>query len=331
MRTTARISLCALALLAAGIAGCRDDDRLSYEKDAQEGDVPPIGVQSISVLKSLYHDRTIRITQEISIQGHIVANDTAGEFYKEIVVEDDTGGIVLSIDDERLYRTCRLFDFVTINCQGLALGSEGGTLLLDEVGGLPLNVQAKLLYAIQRDEITPVGASRPLRVDVRLLAVAGPELWEAVEAGRFRQDLYYRLSAFSVELPPLRECREDIYLVANQLMEQICQRYGMEQKTLSGEAFSKLISYDWPGNLRELENVLEGAAALSDSDIIYPEHIHLPTEPAALTLRQYLRQEERRFIQQVLTQCGGDRQKAMQQLDLSRSVFYQRLKEYGLT
>ena len=129
MRTTARISLCALALLAAGIAGCRDDDRLSYEKDAQEGDVPPIGVQSISVLKSLYHDRTTRITQEISIQGHIVANDTAGEFYKEIVVEDDTGGIVLSIDDERLYRTCRLFDFVTINCQGLALGSEGGTLL----------------------------------------------------------------------------------------------------------------------------------------------------------------------------------------------------------
>ena len=125
MRTTARISLCALALLAAGIAGCRDDDRLSYEKDAQEGDVPPIGVQSISVLKSLYHDRTTRITREISIQGHIVANDTAGEFYKEIVVEDDTGGIVLSIDDERLYRTCRLFDFVTINCQGLTLGSEG--------------------------------------------------------------------------------------------------------------------------------------------------------------------------------------------------------------
>lgn len=214
---------------------------------------------------------------------------------------------------------------------GLFRAADGGTLLLDEVGGLPLNVQAKLLYAIQRDEITPVGASRPLRVDVRLLAVAGPELWEAVEAGRFRQDLYYRLSAFSVELPPLRECREDIYLVANQLMEQICQRYGMEQKTLSGEAFSKLINYDWPGNLRELENVLEGAAALSDSDIIYPEHIHLPTEPAALTLRQYLRQEERRFIQQVLTQCGGDRQKAMQQLDLSRSVFYQRLKEYGLT
>ena len=167
-------------------------------------------------------------------------------------------------------------------------------------------------------------------MDVRLLFIAGPELRDEVDSGRFRQDLYYRLSAFSVEMPSLRDHKEDIYLLANQLTEQICQRYHISEKTLSGEAFSKLINYDWPGNLRELENVLEGAAALSDSDIIYPEHIHLPTESAPLTLRQHLRQEEKRFIQQVLAQCGGDRQKAMKQLDLSRSVFYERLKEYGL-
>ena len=213
---------------------------------------------------------------------------------------------------------------------GLFREADGGTLLLDEVTGLPLNVQAKLLYAIRRGEITPAGSSRPVHVDVRLLAIAGPELRDEVDAGRFRQDLYYRLSAFSVEMPPLRDCREDIYLLANQLMEQICQRYHIAEKSLSGEAFSKLINYDWPGNLRELENVLEGAAALSDSDIIYPEHIHLAAEPAPLTLRQHMRQEERRFIQQVLAQCGGDRQLAMKQLDISRSVFYERLKEYGL-
>mgnify|MGYP000117969828 FL=1 len=129
MKTTVRIKLCALALLAC-VSGCSDSDRLSYEKGAQDGETPPTGVQSISVLKSLYHDRTTRITQDISIRGYIVANDTSGEFYKEIVVEDDTGGIVVSIDGEKLYRTCRLFDFVTIDCQGLALGSEGGTLLL---------------------------------------------------------------------------------------------------------------------------------------------------------------------------------------------------------
>ena len=213
---------------------------------------------------------------------------------------------------------------------GLFREADGGTLLLDEVGGLPLNVQAKLLYAIQRDEVQPVGSTRPVHVDVRLLTIAGSELWDEVESGRFRKDLYYRLSAFSVEMPPLRDCREDIYLMANELMEQICQRYGMPEKSLSGEAFSKLINYDWPGNLRELENVLEGAAAMSDSDIIYPEHIHLASEPVPLTLRQHLRQEERRYIQQVLAQCGGDRQLAMQQLDVSRSVFYERLKEYGL-
>lgn len=213
---------------------------------------------------------------------------------------------------------------------GLFREADGGTLLLDEVGDMPLSVQAKLLNAIRRGEVLPVGAARPVTVDVRLLAIAGPNLRDEVETGRFRQDLYYRLSAFSVEMPPLRDCREDIYLMANELMEQICQRYGMPEKSLSGEAFSKLINYDWPGNLRELENVLEGAAAMSDSDIIYPEHIHLASEPVPLTLRQHLRQEERRYIQQVLAQCGGDRQLAMQQLDVSRSVFYERLKEYGL-
>ena len=213
---------------------------------------------------------------------------------------------------------------------GLFREADGGTLLLDEVGEMPLSVQAKLLNAIRRGEVLPVGAARPVTVDVRLLAIAGPNLRDEVETGRFRQDLYYRLSAFSVEMPPLRDCREDIYLMANELMEQICQRYGMPEKSLSGEAFSKLINYDWPGNLRELENVLEGAAALSDSDIIYPEHIRLETEPAVQTLRQHLRQEERRYIQQTLAQCGGDRQQAMKLLDVSRSVFYERLKEYGL-
>ena len=213
---------------------------------------------------------------------------------------------------------------------GLFREADGGTLLLDEVGDMPLSVQAKLLNAIRRGEVLPVGAARPVTVDVRLLAIAGPNLRDEVETGRFRQDLYYRLSAFSVEMPPLRDCREDIYLMANELMEQICQRYGMPEKSLSGEAFSKLINYDWPGNLRELENVLEGAAALSDSDIIYPEHIRLETEPAVQTLRQHLRQEERRYIQQTLAPCGGDRQQAMKLLDVSRSVFYERLKEYGL-
>ena len=212
---------------------------------------------------------------------------------------------------------------------GLFREADGGTLVLEEVDRLPPGAQARLLHATQRREVLALDAAQPIAVDVRILAVAGPALREAVDAGRFRQDLYYRLSAFSVELPPLRDCREDIYAIANEFMEEICQLYHIPDKALSGEAFSKILNYDWPGNLRELENVLEGAAALSDTDIIYPEHIHLDAEPVPLTLRQHMRQEERRYIQQVLLQCGGDRKLAMKQLDVSRSVFYDRLKEYG--
>ena len=183
---------------------------------------------------------------------------------------------------------------------GLFREADGGTLLLEEVDRLPPGAQARLLHASQRREVLALDAAQPIAVDVRILAVAGPALREAVDAGRFRQDLYYRLSAFSVELPPLRDCREDIYAIANEFMEEICQRYHIPDK------------------------------ALSDTDIIYPEHIHLDAEPVPLTLRQHMRQEERRYIQQVLLQCGGDRKLAMKQLDVSRSVFYDRLKEYGL-
>ncbi|MBR5390086.1 MAG: sigma 54-interacting transcriptional regulator [Clostridia bacterium] len=242
------------------------------------------------------------------------------------------GGRVIRVDcsaEDPAYLAEKLFGKKK-ELPGLFQEADGGTLVLEAVDRLPEKIQAKLLDTIQNREVIPVDASRPLPVDVRLLAVAGPGLREAAEAGRFRRDLYDRLAAFSVMLPPLRERREDIFFIANELVEQICRRYRIPDKALSGEALSKLTRYDWPGNLRELESVLERAAALSDSDIIYPEHLHLPTEITISTLRQHMQQEERRYIQQVLSQCGGDRRLAMEQLDLSRSVFYARLKEYGL-
>ena len=150
-------------------------------------------------------------------------------------------------------------------------------------------------------------------------------------AGRFRQDLYYRLSAFSVELPPLRSCPEDVCFLIDRLMEKIPQKYGVPSRSLSGEAFGKLLAYNWPGNIRELENVLENAVALSESELIYAEHIHLEgTAPAPLTLKERLKREERRILRQTLAQCGGSRVKAMELLGLSKTVFYGKLKEYQL-
>ena len=113
-------------------------------------------------------------------------------------------------------------------------------------------------------------------------------------------------------------------------MEKILQKYDMPKKVLSGEAVNKLLAYDWPGNIRELENVLESAVALSESDIIYAEHIRLEQVPLRMTLRQRLRQEEEKIIRQTLAQCGGSRARAMEELGLSKTVFYGKLKEYQI-
>ena len=208
--------------------------------------------------------------------------------------------------------------------------ADGGTIFLDEIGEIPLDVQAKLLRAIQDKVVCRVGSTRLIPVNVRILAATNCNLREKVAAGQFRQDLYYRLSAFSLELPSLRNCQEDVYFLIDHLMEKILQKYDMPKKVLSGEAVNKLLAYDWPGNIRELENVLVSAVALSESDIIYAEHIRLEQVPLRMTLRQRLRQEEEKIIRQTLAQCGGSRARALEALGLSKTVFYGKLKEYQI-
>ena len=208
--------------------------------------------------------------------------------------------------------------------------ADGGTIFLDEIGEVPLGIQAKLLNVIQNKTVCRVGSTRMIPVDVRIIAATNRDLKKEAAEGRFRSDLYYRLSAFSLEMPPLRECRDDIYFIINNLLEGIRQKYGMPEKYLSGEAFNKLTAYNWPGNIRELENILERAVALSESDIIYAEHIELETEITPLTLKEHLKAEEKRFIQQALVQNNGSRIRAMEQLGLTKTVFYGKLKEYNI-
>ena len=213
---------------------------------------------------------------------------------------------------------------------GFFESADSGTIFLDEIGEIPLNIQAKLLHVIQNKVVCRVGSTQSIPVDVRILAATNRNLKEEVAAGRFRQDLYYRLSGFSLELPPLRNCQEDICFIINDLMEKIVEKYHTPKKQLSGEAFSRLVAYRWPGNIRELENVLERAVALSESEIIYPEHIHLESEPSVLTWRDQLKREEARILRQTLAQCGGSRAGAMKQLGMSKTVFYGKLKEHHI-
>ncbi len=213
---------------------------------------------------------------------------------------------------------------------GFFEAANKGTIFLDEIGELPMDIQVKLLHVLQNKVIYRVGSSKPIKVDVRVIAATNRNLEEEVAQGRFRQDLYYRINVFPIEIPPIRERKGDLYLLINQLMKNICDDYGLEPKMFSGEALQKMISYNWPGNVRELENVIERAITLCDSNIIYGEHLRIGKGNIPRTMKEMLAKEEERILEMTLLKYNGNKQKAMEELDMSRSIFYDKLKKYNI-
>ncbi len=214
---------------------------------------------------------------------------------------------------------------------GFFEAANGGTIFLDEIGDLPPDIQIKLLQVLQNKTIYKVGSTKPLKIHVRVIVATNQDLKKRIEEKKFRSDLYYRINVFPIEVPPLRERKSDLYLLVNSIMTRTCEMYGLETKQLSEEAIHLLISYDWPGNVRELENVIERAVTLCESNMIYPEHLRLENPEIPLTMRAQLDVEEKRILEKTLLKYNGDKEKSMKELDLSRSVFYQRLKKHGLT
>lgn len=213
---------------------------------------------------------------------------------------------------------------------GFFEAADKGTIFLDEIGEIPLDFQVKLLHVLQNKIIYRVGSSKPIKVDVRVIAATNKNLEEQVALGKFRQDLFYRINVFPIEIPPLRERKADLYLLINQILRKTCETYGLELKQFSGEAFQKLISYNWPGNVRELENAIERAITLSDSNIIYSEHLRIGKGQIPRTMKEMLAKEEERILEMTLLKYNGDKQKAMDELEMSRSVFYSKLKAYNI-
>lgn len=213
---------------------------------------------------------------------------------------------------------------------GFFEAADKGTIFLDEIGEMAPEIQVKLLHVLQNKTIYRVGSSKPVKIDVRVIAATNKNVEEEVAQGRIRQDLYYRLNVFPIHVPPIREHKADLYLLINQLLRGICEDYGLEPKQFSGEAIQKMLSYDWPGNVRELENVIERAISICDSDIVYAEHLCIGSDRAPVTMRQILAQEEKRVMEMTLMKYNGDKQKAMEELDISKSVFYDKLKKYGI-
>ena len=224
---------------------------------------------------------------------------------------------------------------------GLFEAAEGGTLFLDEVGELPTALQVKLLRALQEGEIRRLGGSDTSNVDVRIVSATNIDLQAAVRSGDFRQDFYYRLAVIPIHLPPLRERTEAIPDLTHQLLERLRQRLNVKVESVSAAGMKVLLAYPWPGNIRELENVLEQATVLSDGTELGEEalsdrlgHLSLTIdatyESDDLSVKRRSAGLERQLIQRALERTGGNRSKAGTLLELSPRALRYKIKDYGL-
>ncbi len=215
--------------------------------------------------------------------------------------------------------------------------AHGGTLFLDEVAELGIDLQAKLLRVLQAGQFERVGGNETLGVDVRVLAATNRDLPALIAAGQFREDLYYRLNVLSVELPPLRARRDDIPLLADHIIRRLARKYRWPNLALAPETVQSLCARPWPGNVRQLQNVLARAAILARGRLILPTDV-LPTtteaaEPAlspSLGLKEILAETERRVIQQALEQEKWNRTRAAKLLGISRRQLFDKIQQYGL-
>jgi two-component system response regulator FlrC len=215
--------------------------------------------------------------------------------------------------------------------------AQGGTLLLDEVSEIPLNVQAKLLRVLQDKSVERLGGRAPITLDVRVLAASNRDLGRWVAEGRFREDLYYRLNVFPLEIPPLRRRRADILPLARHFLTACAGVVGRTGFSLSAAAEAELTVYDWPGNIRELSNVMQRAMILAAEGRIEPRHLMLPStsrvspaarEPQAETKPTQIRDMEKAVIIETLARLGGSRKRTAQELGISERTLRYKLQKY---
>jgi DNA-binding NtrC family response regulator len=210
--------------------------------------------------------------------------------------------------------------------------AEAGTLFLDEIANIPLKLQTTLLRVLETGEFERVGSSKTLRADVRLISATNARLSEEVAAGRFRQDLLFRLNTVEISLPPLRERREDIPALAAHFLAQHARRYRKDLGGFDPATLQLLVEHPWPGNVRELDHVVERAALMARESVVRPGDLGLRAAPDSSPRLEdmSLEEVERFLIRKTLARCNGNARQAADALGLSRSAFYRRLEKYGL-
>ena len=264
----------------------------------------------------------------------------AGPFRDKPFIPVDCGSLVPTLIESELFGYVKgAFTGANQAKDGLLAIAEGGTVFLDEVGELPVDLQAKLLRAIQEREIRPVGSTRRQSINVRILAATNRDLEQAVMQGAFRRDLYFRLNVLSLRIPSLRERRQDIPLLIAHFLERMARNSGVE-KLLSDDAVKALLGYDWPGNVRELENCLERACAFTSGPLIHVTD--LPREITNLASLEPsngnghnhgkiipMAELEKQTILSAIAELNGDKLRAARLLGIGKTTLYRKLKDYS--
>ena len=265
----------------------------------------------------------------------------AGPHKDKPFIPVDCGALVPTLIESELFGYVRgAFTGAMRSKEGLLATAEGGTVFLDEVGELPIDLQAKLLRAIQEREIRPVGGTRAVPINVRILAATNRDLDTAVSQGAFRRDLYFRLNVLTLRIPPLRDRKQDIPLLIGSFLERINNGSGIQKHTISDEALRLMLEYDWPGNVREMENCVERACTTCSMPTIQVPD--LPTqlrncvvqpevaEPTGdSTVITPLEQLEKQAILHAIEVLNGDKLEAARRLGIGKTTLYRKLKEYG--
>ncbi|HEX8948399.1 MAG TPA: sigma-54 dependent transcriptional regulator [Dissulfurispiraceae bacterium] len=258
----------------------------------------------------------------------------------------DCGTIPESLMESELFGHTRgAFTGAVSAEKGLLETASGGTLFLDEIGNLPLPMQAKLLRVLQEKELRAVGSKKVLKVDIRVIAATNKDLAEMVKEGTFREDFYYRLNVFPILIPPLRNRKEDIPALAYHFLNKYCGEIGRNISAISTEAMRKLVTYDWPGNIRELENVIHRAVIVCSGKSLKPEHVIVPLEeeveiPRTLEELKKIKRDlklksiediEKGFLVNALNRNNWNITRAAQEVGMQRSNFHMLLRRYGIS
>ena len=310
----------------------------------------PAMLRVLSLMESAVDSAiTVQLRGETGVGKEIVARaiHSHGPREEQPWIALDCGAMPASLIESELFGFSRgAFTGAQQDKAGLFEAASGGTLFLDEIDSMSLDQQAKLLRVLQEGELRRLGETRTRRVDIRIISATNRDLEEEVRQSRFREDLYYRLNVFPIEIPPLRERREDVPALAKSLLQRAATRNEIPVKPIEAAALDTLSAYDWPGNVRELENELERATALSGtgspikrkhlSDRVLMSGAGGATSGESLPagvqvdLQTARRDFERQFVAAVLDRCDGNATHAAQELGISRQMLQRKIRDYGL-